>query len=119
MLSLKKFTHSMANARRGLAEVYRREHSFRIHVLAFIVLAALIVLLGIKGAEAGVLILVAAAVLVLELANSILERFLDIISPRVGAQVRDAKDIMAAAVLVASIAATAIGAIIIIPHLLS
>jgi len=51
---------------------------------------------------------------VLELANSIFERWLDIVSPRVGAQVRDAKDIMAAAVLVCSLAALAVGAIIII-----
>jgi len=109
----------MKNAWRGLDEAYRREHSFRIHVLALVILAILIVGFGIKGAEAAVLILVAAAVLVLELANSILERFLDILSPRVSVQVRDAKDLMAAAVLVASLASVAIAAIIIIPHIFS
>lgn len=107
----------MTYAWHGLAEVYGREHSFRVHVLAAVILAAFIIILRIQGTEAAVLILVASLVLVLELANSIFERFLDIVSPRVGAQVRDAKDIMAAAVLVASLAAVVVGAIIIIPHL--
>lgn len=117
MINLTKFGKSMGHAWHGLSEVWAREHSFRIHVLALLALLILILGLGIGGAEAAVLILVAAAVLVLELANSIFERFLDIVSPRVGIQVRDAKDIMAAAVLVASLAAVAIGALIIIPHL--
>jgi len=119
MISLARFGKSLANAWHGLVEAYRREHSFRIHALALIFLVVLMLGFGIKGAEAAVLILVAAAVLVLELANSILERFLDILSPRVGAQVHDAKDMMAAAVLVASLAALAVAAIIIIPHIIS
>ena len=102
---------------RGLGEAHAHEHSFRIHVLAVIVLVVVIFGLGISGVEAAILILVASSVLVLELANSIFERFIDIVSPRVGAQVRDAKDIMAAAVLVASLSAVIVGAIIIIPHL--
>ncbi len=117
MLSFKKFASSMGNAWRGLGEVYAHEHSFRVHVLAFILLVIVMVGLRIGGTEAAVLILVAAFVLVLELANSVFERFLDIMSPRVGPQVREAKDIMAAAVLIASLSAVAVGAIIIIPHL--
>jgi len=117
MLSLNKFAKSLSNAWRGLKEVYARENSFRIHVLAFILLIAVMVGLDISGVEAAILILVASTVIVLELANSIFERWLDIVSPRVGAQVRDAKDIMAAAVLVSSLSAIAVGAIIIIPHI--
>jgi len=117
MYSLKKIGFSLYNALQGLKETYGREHSFRIHVLILALLVATMLLLGIGGLEAALLILVAASVLVLELANSVFERLIDIVSPRVGAQVKDAKDIMAAAVLVASIASFAVGAIIIIPHL--
>jgi diacylglycerol kinase len=117
MISLKRFGKSMTHAWHGLKEVYARENSFRIHILAFVVLLIVIIGLGINGVEASVLIIVATAVIVLELANSIFERWLDIASPRVGVQVRDAKDIMASTVLVASIAALAVGAIIIIPHI--
>ncbi len=117
MLKMEKIIKSLRFAWAGLKEAYAREHSFRVHVFAFALLIVLIAGLGIKGAEAAILILVAAAVIVLELANSVFERLIDIVSPRVGAQVRDAKDMMAAAVLVASIAAVAIGFIIIIPHI--
>jgi diacylglycerol kinase len=117
MIGLKRFAKSLSNAWHGLKEVWSRENSFRVHVLAFVLLMIVIVGLGINGIEAALLILVAAIVIVLELANSIFERWLDIVSPRVGAQVRDAKDIMAAAVLVCSLAALAVGAIIIIPHI--
>ncbi len=117
MISLTKLIKSLTHAWHGLAEVWQHEHSFRIHIAAFIVLLVAIIGLGIKGTEAAVLILVAASVIVLELANSVVERVLDIVAPRVGEQVHDAKDIMAAAVLVASLFAVAIGAIIIIPHL--
>jgi len=117
MIGLKRFGKSLSNAWHGLKEVWSRENSFRIHILAFVLLLVIIVGLGISGIEASVLIIVATAVIVLELANSIFERWLDIVSPRVGAQVRDAKDIMAAAVLVCSLAALAVGAIIIIPHI--
>lgn len=117
MISIRRFGKSLLCAWRGLREAYDREHSFRIHILALVLLVALILFFGIRGVEAAILILVAAAVLVLELANSIFERLIDIVSPRVGGQVRDAKDMMAAAVLVASIAAAVIGAIIIIPHI--
>lgn len=117
MISSKKLRTSLKNAGRGIAEAYSREHSFRIHVLALAFLLVLIWGLGIKGAEAAILILVATSVLVLELANSVFERLIDIVSPRVGSQVRDAKDIMAGAVLIASLASVVIGAFIIIPHL--
>jgi diacylglycerol kinase len=117
MNELKRFKKSLTYAWRGLSEVWRQENSFRIHILAFIVLLIIIVGLGVNGIEASLLLIVGSAVIVLELANSIFERWLDIASPRVGAQVRDAKDIMAATVLVASLAAAAVGAIIIIPHL--
>ena len=117
MIGLHRFRKSLVYAWRGLADVWESEQSFRVHILAFILLMIVIIGLRIKGVEAAVLILVAAMVIVLELANSIFERWLDIVSPRVGVHVKDAKDIMAATVLVASLAALAVGAIIIIPHL--
>jgi diacylglycerol kinase len=117
MIILHRFRKSLVYAWRGLADAWESEQSFRVHVLAFVLLLIIIIGLRIKGIEAAVLILVATMVIVLELANSIFERWLDIVSPRVGAHVRDAKDIMAAAVLVSSLAAIMIGAIIIIPHI--
>jgi len=117
MLSLRKFANSVRHAGHGIRDVFNREHSFRVHVLALILLVIIIFGLKMSRSDAAILILVAVAVLVLELANSIMERFLDIVSPRIGIQVREMKDIMAGAVLVASLAAAAIGAMLIIPYI--
>jgi diacylglycerol kinase len=68
--------------------------------------------------EAAVLILVISSVLVLELLNTVLEKFIDVLKPRVHYFVEIMKDLMAAAVLVASIAAFAIGLVIFLPHLI-
>jgi diacylglycerol kinase len=116
-MSLTKFIRSVRYALRGLNEVWAHEHSFRVHVLALLALIVLLFALPFTPLESALLILVAVIVLVLELVNSIFERFLDIVSPRVGAQVRDMKDIMAGAVLVASVGAVVVGALIIIPYL--
>jgi len=117
MLSLKRFGKSLRYAGRGLVEVFMREHSFRVHVLALIIIVAAIMILGIRGTDAALLVVVTTLVLVLELVNSIFERFIDVIEPKVGAHVRDFKDIMAGAVLVTALGALVVGLIIIIPYL--
>ena len=57
-------------------------------------------------------------VLIMELINSVLERLVDSFRSRVHPVVRDIKDIMAAAVFLASLFAAVIGLIIFIPHLI-
>ena len=59
-----------------------------------------------------------ALVLVLELANSALERVVDAIKPRMHPYVADIKNIAAGAVFSASLAAVAIAVIIFLPHFL-
>ena len=54
MIGLNKFAKSLSHAWRGLNEVYARENSFRVHLLAFILLVAVIIGLGITGIEAAV-----------------------------------------------------------------
>jgi diacylglycerol kinase len=57
-----------------------------------------------------------AAVLVLELLNSMLERLVDLVKPRMHGYVRDIKDLMAAAVLVTAGFAAVVGLIILLPY---
>jgi diacylglycerol kinase len=57
-------------------------------------------------------------VLVLEIINSIFERIVDVYKPRLNPYVRDIKDMMAAAVLIASLGAAIIGLMIFIPYLM-
>jgi len=63
------------------------------------------------------LFLVIFSVLAVELINTILERVVDILKPRVHPYAQLIKDIMAAAVLIASLGAIVIGAIIFYPYI--
>jgi undecaprenol kinase len=116
VISLTKFKKSMGHAIRGLSEELRTGHSFRVQMIVFAVLILIIVLMKMRLADAALLILVASGVIVLELINSVFERLLDIISPGIGSNARDIKDIMAGAVLTAAITSIIVGAIIIIPY---
>jgi diacylglycerol kinase len=69
----------------------------------------------VSKSEAVALILVASSVLVLELINSTLERVVDYMKPRLHHYVEVVKDMMAGAVLVASLGAAVIGIIIFYP----
>jgi len=117
MISARKFGKSLRYAWRGLVTVFVHEHSFRVHFLALIALVAVVLVLRVRTLDAALLIVVTMIVLVLELVNSVFERFIDIVEPRVGERVRDLKDIMAGAVLVSSVGALAVGLIVIIPYL--
>lgn len=109
----------MSYALSGLRIVFREEQSFRLQLLAAVFVLAAAAALGLTNLEKIILILVSSSVLVLELINSIFERVADLLKPRLHVYVETIKDIMAAAVLLASLAALVIGIIIFWPHLSS
>lgn len=63
-------------------------------------------------------ILLVVAVLAMELLNTALEYFADLLKPRLNHYVLVVKDVMAAAVLVTAMGALTIGLIIFLPHFL-
>lgn len=97
--------------------VLKEEQSFQMQLLAGAVVICLIVYFNIKSWEAALLILLVMMVLVLELINSIFERIVDVLKPRLHPYVEEIKDIMAAAVLLASIVSAVIGIIIFWPYI--
>lgn len=109
-------THSIVGslkyAKDGLTEATRNEPNFRFHLLVAVAAAAAAIVLKFSETEWIVLILVIAAVLVLELINTALEALVDIVSPAIRKKARIAKDVMSSAVLVASVAAVVVGAIL-------
>ncbi len=110
------FLDSLKNAWRGLVLAIRSERSFRIQsVVGFLVIVAVFVI-PFKSWERALLLLATASVLVLELINSMVERLVDLVRPRLHAYVRDVKDLMAAAVLLASVFAAALGLLILLPY---
>lgn len=114
---IRGFLESFSHAWRGLLLAFRTERSFRIQIgVALLVLLACI-LLPLAAWERASLILATASVLVLELLNSMVERLTDLVKPRIHTYVHDIKDLMAAAVLLASGFAAALGFVILLPHL--
>lgn len=109
-------THSVGGslkyAREGLHEAIKNEPNFRFHLLVAVLACIAGWLFNLSTTEWVVLILVIAAVLVLELINTALETLVDIVSPAIRKKAKVAKDVMAAAVLVASLAAVVVGLVL-------
>ena len=117
MMIPRQLVKSVRHALRGVRVVFVHEQSFRIQVLAAAVVVTLAAALGVTRNEWIVLLLLIAAVLSLELMNSIIERLADAFKPRIHPIVKDVKDIMAGTVLIVSLIAAIIGLAIFYPYL--
>lgn len=117
MFKISQFIKSLKYALRGLYIVWREEQSFRVQIFVALLIFILALVLKVKNYELLVLVLISAFVLVLEVLNSILERIVDAMRPRINIFVEAIKDMMAAAVLLSSLAAVIIGIIIFAPYI--
>jgi len=116
MENLKRLFKSFRNAGKGLKYVLKNEQNFQLEVLIGILVISLMFVFSIRGWEKIALFIVIFAVLVMELINTIMERVVDILKPRVHPYAQVIKDIMAAAVLISSIGAVVIGILIFFPY---
>lgn len=110
-----RFTNSVKYACRGLSVAWR-EQNFRIQAACCALVLGAAAFFRVARTELLFLLLASLLVLVLELVNTIFEQFTDFFSPRYSEMARAVKDLMAAAVLVASVGAVAIGAVIFGPY---
>ena len=116
MDNLKKFFKSFRHAFRGLKYVLKNEQNFQLEILLGFFVIILMFVFDIRDWQKVALFLVIFSVLAVELINTILERVVDILKPRVHPYAQLIKDVMAAAVLMASIGAVVIGLIIFLPY---
>lgn len=107
---------SLRNALRGLYHVARKEPNFRIQLVISALVIALLGAVPLRTWEVVVIILLVVSVLTMELLNTAVEKFIDLLKPRLEVYVGVVKDIMAAAVLVTSFGAAVIGIIIFHSH---
>lgn len=102
---------------RGLVHVLKNEKNFQNELaIAFIVIIAM-VYFDVTRTETVALVLVIAGVLIMELLNTVVERVVDILKPRIHPYARLIKDLMAAIVLISAIFAVIIGLIIFLPYI--
>ncbi len=116
-ISFKRFFRSFHYARLGLAHAFQSEHSFRIHTVAVAVVTLLMLVLRVSARDAALLILVMSVILVLEITNTVIERLVGILEPRIHPYIGTIKDLMAGAVLITSIGGILIGFFILGPYL--
>lgn len=119
MISVKQFFRSLKRAWRGIGDVARSEQSFRIQLVVSALVLLLSAYLPLLMWERILLLLLIAAVLVLEIINSILERLADAVHPRLHPMIREVKDMMAGAVLLTSATAAIVGFVLLGPHVLA
>lgn len=116
MDNIKRLFKSFDHAFRGLKYVVKNEQNFQLEILIGIFVFILMLIFDIRDWQKVALFLVIFSVLVMELVNTIMERVVDILKPRVHPYAQLIKDVMAAAVLLASVGAIVIGAIIFYPY---
>ena len=110
---LKSFTYAWD----GLRQAFRTDHNTWIHLGMTVAAALLALLLRVDRLECIALLIVIAFVWMAELFNTALEKTMDFISTEKHPQIKLVKDLAAAAVLVASIAAVLVGALIFLPKI--
>jgi len=111
------FFHSVKHALRGVRNAFVHERNFRFQTTVALVVFAAMIAFPLTTNERIILMVVIMSVLVLELLNTTVERLVDLMKPRLIDIAGEIKDLMAAAVLLASCFASVIGFVIFWPYL--
>lgn len=114
-MNVNQLFKSFRYAVRGFGHLWRSEQNFRIQIFAGAVALAAAWFFPLSTWQRITIVLLVAMVLVLEIINSVIERLADVLKSRLHPSVRDMKDMMATAVLLASLVALIIGVIILYP----
>jgi diacylglycerol kinase len=115
---IKRRAQSFVHAGRGILLLSLTQWNFRVHLVVALVAVVLGFYFQISAIEWLILVTAIALVLCAEALNTAIEHAVDLLEPKLHPLARDAKDLAAAAVLIASICAAIIGAIMFGRHLL-
>ncbi len=116
MFELARLQRSFRYAFRGLSYIWKTEQNFRIQIVIACGVILASVLFQIELREAIILGMLIIMVLVLEMINTIFEKMVDILKPRMHTYVKVIKDMMAAVVFIASLGSSIIALIIFVPY---
>lgn len=106
---MKRFCISFRHAFRGFVHAVRTERNMQFHIIATVIVVVAMFLLPTTTVQKMFLAFLVVFVITLELVNTAMERVLNIIEPEYHKQVRIAKDVTAAAVLVGALGSLIIG----------
>lgn len=114
---LRRRAASFGHALRGVAAALRSEVHLQFHAGATVVVLALGAYLGLSRLEWALVALAVGGVWTAELANTAIEALTDLVSPGYHPLAGKAKDVAAGAVLLAAVAALAVGGAVFGPRL--
>ncbi|HEY9035218.1 MAG TPA: diacylglycerol kinase family protein [Pseudomonadales bacterium] len=114
--SLAARLRSVSHALRGLRGL-AAEHNCRVHAVATVLVVMAGVVVGVHRLEWMLLIAAIGLVWMAEAFNTALERLADAVSPAPHPLIGEAKDIAAAAVLLAAVTALCLGGWVFVPYL--
>lgn len=105
-------------AAEGIKTAFKKEPNFRLHLIIAAAVLVTAAFLRFTGLEWLILAFTIFFVLILELINTALEAIVDLISPEIKPTAKLAKDVSAAAVFLAALAAFIVGLILFLPKIL-
>ena len=112
-----RLANSFNHAYRGLVYAVRTQRNIRFHMVAAAAVMVVSLLVGVSKLELAILILAITAVFVAEIFNTALEYAVDLVTRDYHPLAKLAKDVSAGAVLVTSVAALAVGYLILADEL--
>lgn len=112
-----RWIKSFLFAWRGIRSVFLTELNFRIHLGMSVFVVVLGFVLDVSLAQWTALVLSAGLVLAAEALNTAIEYLADALHPEPDSKIALAKDAAAAGVLIAAVAAAAVGAIVFLPEI--
>jgi diacylglycerol kinase (ATP) len=116
---MRRVLRSFGYAFEGLGTLLRTQPNFVVHVVAACLVVCLGLILRLDLRDMALVVLTIALVLAVECVNTALETLCDLVSPGFHPLVKRAKDISAAAVLLAALAAVGIAALLFLPRFVS
>jgi diacylglycerol kinase len=119
LASLHKTILSFGYAWKGLLFMVKREHNFRFHLFAVVVVVFAGMLLGLSKHDWMTVVTMCGLVLGAETLNTAIEKLADHVCPDHHPAIGVIKDISAAGVLLISITALVAGLIVFVPHILN
>ena len=115
--SIRARGNSFNYAFEGMKDFFRTEHNAWLHLLGTIAVIGLAIAFPVSRFEMIALILATGFVWMAELFNTAIEKIMDFISTERHSKIKFIKDLSAAAVLIAAVAAFITGCIVFIPKL--
>jgi len=116
--SIKSRAASFRFAFKGITVLFRNEPNAVIHLVAAILVTCAGIILNINRFEWCLIAIVAGLVFIAEIFNTSLENLGDAIDPRLNENIKKAKDLAAAGVLVAAIISIITGLLIFVPRII-